>query len=461
MIATYVLDKNSLLQKNNDGKNKIPLSSIIEKEISEIFEKSNDYERIKEKLIGETFEYSPEYAYILSGMILKFSYNEKLSEFLKKNTSVIISAFRKSNTKNLRILKHALNDFEKIFESVVSKYENINNEILKTMLTFTLATSFEIKTGSISKEKLKDIKNNDEYISVIYTSDILNNTNNFYLKEFDNKYFVNNFSKYRFFKFIEVYIRTRYFDDRLFKEDIDNAISTLNDEKTDSNKKYLKILNGDYLKLSDSEFEILVTQVLDEVKQGSVLLNDYIVLFGMFKYFIDVKLVIYDLDKLYDVFLSGFKICVNNTVNDLNVLKLNDFKYDDEYIEKLKQEQDKLIKIRIKEIISKKSLELLSYIPQDMSTFYKLIMDEYKEIPVFENIDVKLLYNKLLSVSNYDLNNVINLFKIRYENSKIKSKEKKNMLKLANYINDNISQDKRSLKEILLYKLVNDFNSYF
>ena len=32
----------------------------IEDTIEDVFDKANDYERIKEKLIGETFEYAPE-----------------------------------------------------------------------------------------------------------------------------------------------------------------------------------------------------------------------------------------------------------------------------------------------------------------------------------------------------------------------------------------------------------------
>ncbi len=40
----------------------------------------------------------------------------------------------------------------------------------------------------------------------------------FYIKEFDQKNYYYNFkSEYRFFKFIEYYVRTRIFDMKLFK----------------------------------------------------------------------------------------------------------------------------------------------------------------------------------------------------------------------------------------------------
>ncbi len=82
------------------------------------FDKANDYERIKEKLIGETFEYAPEFTYIINGILMRYENNSDLIRFLRENTGLIISTFNKSGTRNLRILKHALNDFQKIFEMV-------------------------------------------------------------------------------------------------------------------------------------------------------------------------------------------------------------------------------------------------------------------------------------------------------------------------------------------------------
>ena len=76
-IASYILDKEGNLvpkDKKGEGSTK-PLANILEDKITDIFDRANAYERIKEKLIGETFEYIPEYPYILNGMIMKYSYN--------------------------------------------------------------------------------------------------------------------------------------------------------------------------------------------------------------------------------------------------------------------------------------------------------------------------------------------------------------------------------------------------
>ena len=140
-IATYILDKENELTKITDK----PMVEKIQDKIEYVFDKANDYERIKEKLIGETFEYQPKFDYIINGLLMRYETNADLIRFLRESTGLIITTFNKSGTRNLRILKHALNDFKKIFEMVNKNYPNTNHRVLQTMLIFTIAVSFEIK----------------------------------------------------------------------------------------------------------------------------------------------------------------------------------------------------------------------------------------------------------------------------------------------------------------------------
>ena len=145
-IATYLLDKEGGLNKTDK-----PMVEKIQEKIEYVFDKANDYERIKEKLIGETFEYAPEFNYIINGLLMRYESNPDLIRFLRENTYLITSTFNKSGTRNLRILKHALNDFKRIYELVSKSYPNISNKILQTMLIFTIAISFEIKARKSNK----------------------------------------------------------------------------------------------------------------------------------------------------------------------------------------------------------------------------------------------------------------------------------------------------------------------
>ena len=129
-IATYLLDKQGDLDKNDK-----PMVEKIRDKIEYVFDKANDYERIKEKLIGETFEYAPQFDYIINGILMRYENDHDLIRFLRENTKLIINTFHKSGTRNLRILKHALADFKRIFDVTTKSYPNTNNVIRDTCYT--------------------------------------------------------------------------------------------------------------------------------------------------------------------------------------------------------------------------------------------------------------------------------------------------------------------------------------
>ena len=130
-IATYLLDKEGNLLDADK-----PMVEKIREKIEYVFDKANDYERIKEKLIGETFEYAPRFNYIINGLLMRYESNPDLIRFLREHTTLITNTFVKSGTRNLRILKHALNDFKKVFENVNKFYPNTNLRVIQSYTCF-------------------------------------------------------------------------------------------------------------------------------------------------------------------------------------------------------------------------------------------------------------------------------------------------------------------------------------
>lgn len=299
-IATYLLDKQNELNKSDK-----PMVEKIQDKIEHVFDKANDYERIKEKLIGETFEYAPKFDYIINGILMRYENNPDLIRFLRENTGIIISTFNRSGTRNLRILKHALNDFKKIYEMVNRSYPNTSNRVMQTMLIFTIAVSFEIKAGKITKEKFINIKDNEEYKSILVSSRILMDNRQFYIKEFDQNYYYNFKSEYRFFKFIEYYVRTRIFDMKLFKENMDTIRNTVDTENLPS---YKRLLTEEYWKISDNEFEAVIEDIIEDVKEGKIKLIDMVKIFAYFSYFSRKGLIKYDLKTLKSMFFNGMNM---------------------------------------------------------------------------------------------------------------------------------------------------------
>ena len=158
---------------------------------------------------------------------MRYESNPDLILFLRKNSSLIVQTFNRSGTRNLRILKHALNDFQKIFETTKQEYPDVSDVVLKSLLIFTIAVSFEIKAGKVTKDKLKDINSLEEYKMILVASKLMKDNKQFYIKEFDNNYYFTFKTDYRFFKFVEHYVRTRIFDMKIFRDDMETIVSVL------------------------------------------------------------------------------------------------------------------------------------------------------------------------------------------------------------------------------------------
>ena len=311
-IATYILNNEGKIKPEKD-ENEIlddeqvdkPMVELIEDKIEHIFDKANDYERIKEKLIGETFEYIPEFNYIINGVLMRYESNPQLIQFLRKNSVIITQTFNRSGTRNLRILKHALNDFQKVFEITKKYYPDINETILKSLLIFTIAISFEIKAGKITKDKLKDINSLEEYKTILVASKVLKDNRQFYIKEFDNNYYFTFKTDYRFFKFVEKYVRTRIFDMKTFKDDMEAIVSN---ETRGNLPSYKRLLTEDYWKIEDADFNTVITETLDDVKAGKLQLAEYFKLYVIFNFFIQKGLIDIDPEYLKLTFINGMNI---------------------------------------------------------------------------------------------------------------------------------------------------------
>ena len=397
-IATYLLDKQNQLNKSDK-----PMVEKIQDKIEHVFDKANDYERIKEKLIGETFEYAPKFDYIINGILMRYENNPELIRFLRENTGIIISTFNRSGTRNLRILKHALNDFKKIYEMVNKSYSNTSNRVMQTMLIFTIAVSFEIKAGKITKEKFINIKDNEEYKSILVSSRILMDNRQFYIKEFDQNYYYNFKSEYRFFKFIEYYVRTRIFDMKLFKENMDTIRNTVDTENLPS---YKRLLTEEYWKISDNEFEAVIEDIIEDVKEGKIKLIDMVKIFAYFSYFSRKGLIKYDLKTLKSMFFNGMNISsltseyCSNIEEELGKIAIEEVEED---MEEILKHFHKLNDQLLDKMYREKAEEIMKCIPMKMEQFYEKFDRECMKVPIFKYYDPFQLFQRISCASNEDI----------------------------------------------------------
>ena len=445
-IATYLLDKQNELNKADK-----PMVEKIRDKIEHVFDKANDYERIKEKLIGETFEYNPKFDYIINGILMRYENNPDLIRFLRENTGLIISTFNKSGTRNLRILKHALNDFKKVYEMVNKSYPNTNHRIMQTMLIFTIAVSFEIKAGKITKDKFVNIKDNEEYKSILVSSRILMDNRQFYIKEFDNNYYYNFKSEYRFFKFIEYYVRTRIFDMKIFKDNMETIRNTIDTENLPA---YRRLLTEEYWKISDDQFDGVIKEIIEDIKEGTIKLIDTVKIFAYFSYFSRKGLIDYDLKTLKNIFFNGMNIAslnssyCDNVNEELGKIAIDDVAEDMEDILKHfhmlnNQLKDKMYK--------EKAEDVMKCIPMRMENFYEKFDRECMNIPIFKYYDPFQLFQRISCASNEDIVLIKEKLVDRVDKyAKEIEPEMKNIKQLKQIIDDYLKGKEPSIKIVMV-----------
>lgn len=120
------------------------------------------YERIKEKLIGETFEVEPDFdnsfVSFVTGIV-----SEDAKKLFDSNKEEIKSLYLSSKYKNLRLLKHALWGFERLFNALSTEAKK-KSDLLLHLLQLYLVYSFEIKSGSIKPNEISMIR---PFLSVV------------------------------------------------------------------------------------------------------------------------------------------------------------------------------------------------------------------------------------------------------------------------------------------------------
>lgn len=451
-IATYLLDKQGELNKND-----IPMVEKIQEKIEHVFDKANDYERIKEKLVGETFEYAPQFDYIINGILMRYENNKELMKFLRENTFLIMNTFKKSGTRNLRILKHSLNDFSKIYEMVERFYPNTNNLVMQTMLIFTIAMSFEIKAGKITKEKFKNIQNNEEYKSILVSSRVLMDNRQFYIKEFDSNYYYNFKAEYRFFKFIEYYIRTRIFDKKIFKKDMEEIENTTN---TKAVSAYKQILTQEYWKMQDDKFFKVVNEALEDVKKGDIELIDMVKLFAYYIHFIKKDLVSYDLKNLKVMFINGMNLAslhssyCDNLEEELGKIAIKEFYTTEmeEILEHFKNLNEQLLEKKYKDLAE----DVFKNIPMKMQQFYEKFDKECMDIPILKYYDPYQMFQRISCASNEDTMIIKDKIVKRNRIHKEKLQEENKNLKILKQIMDDYLKGKElTIKTVVIKEFSN------
>jgi hypothetical protein len=460
LVSSILLDKEGFFNQDSTVKRgkeeKISVNKTIYDKIHTLFDKTNEYKRIKEKLIGKTLTFTPDYPSLIEEIVNQIS-NEKLKNFLIENLEVIISTFKDSGTENIRILKQALDDFELVYLKCQEKYSHLETEILPSVLKFILAASFEIKSGAEGNEELENVQSNEDFISAITWTRLINKNEKSYLESFKQKYFgaFNIFRSHIFFKFAELLVRKGIFNSEVFEKELNDIVSKT-EESIPLHEQFLR--NGIW-DFSDEEFFEVEKQTYEKLINGEVHFPSYFRAFALYRYLIDKGLVKKEVKDLKNELMSGLNIAAKKAENyeDMDSYFLGtEIKPDDH---DLKEFKEKIIEINqaLKHKQEEKEVqELMETMTSDFHKFLVDMQDKYFYLPVFSYYNVNELFKKILSLSNSDTLSLVQLLEKRYRLSGGDVKlylDLDNLKLLRDKIDEYVSEKKITPKIVLLKEL--------
>ncbi len=293
------------------------INDLIKRNLKDLFQKKNEYKRIKEKLIGKTLTLQLDEKVLIENIVNQTS-NEKqdLGKFLENNLATIENTYKESESKNIRVLKQALEDFDLIYQNCKECDYKLDT-MLESILKFVLAASFEIKTNIPNNEELQNINSHKDFINVTGLRGMLDGATDLrsmpdgkvreFILEFKNKYYNGQGISYQrvFFKFAEVLIRKGIFNRELFKGEMDSFKLELKEIKIKD--PHVEFIIGNYRNVPDDKFREFERNTYNKLKSGEIHFAWYFRAYQTYEFFRRMKIISIDKNDLKQEFMEGLK----------------------------------------------------------------------------------------------------------------------------------------------------------
>ncbi|PWW26609.1 KAP-like P-loop domain-containing protein [Cytobacillus oceanisediminis] len=463
LVSSVVLDKeggfsqNQIQQRGSSSVQQVSSSELINDKMNSLFHRSNEYKRIKEKLIGKTLTLEPNTNELIDSIVNRVV-DEDLKEFLTKNQESIVRVFKDSGTENIRILKQALDDFELIYLRYKEEYNELGVEVLLSILVYTLAVSFEIKS---EQEGNKDLElATSDTLFLISFSKMNKDHKESYIESFIKKYSLGttNPQQIVFFPFVERLVRRGILD----LEQFEGEMQVIRAKMGQDTPLYIRLLKDGFYYLTNEEFAQAVPQAYEKLSKGEVPFVLYFNAFNLFRYFIEKGLIQEDLVEVKKVLLDGLNIAAERSEYYPNMDTFFIGTKIEPKDEDLLEFKEKIISIN--KVLQTKSeerqiQELMTYLETDFTKFLREMRERYYYVPVFNKYSVDDLFNKIITLSNPDTNTFLILLEKRYENigENLQFKlylEKEPLKDLKTKIESFIHEKEVTLKVSLLKELI-------
>jgi hypothetical protein len=383
------------------------------------------YNNIKEKVIGRILNYKNNLDKTLPLLLAKYkTEQEDFYQAVDNKKEYILELLTAFKEENLRNISFYLSVLSKLYPEA-KKFP----EYWKEVILFSLIMTIEFKNGNFTSNDYKSFKGLDE-IDTTYgffgranTIDLSlspeerkeeeNETEKFY-----NKYVVNNFSDFHFFKSIYVFILTGYLDKTLLNEELTARYPVV---ISDEIKVFREIISAGFRSLTDIQFSQNITKLIEFAEEGKYPIYDYISIANYLVYFSTRGLIELPIERIQELLLKGVeKSSQSKTINNHLYRTMLHFKHssDESTIwEAVKKAHETIAKEKEKEKVN----ALLEAVKDNNSTSVGSVFSDYSANPeLFVLLNPDELVNALLSTTNEVIQEFTLQLQSRYSASNIK-----------------------------------------
>ena len=243
---------------------------------------------------------------------------------------------------------------------------------------------------------------------------------------------------------------------KLFKENMETIRNTVDTENLPA---YKRLLTEEYWKISDDQFDNIIKEVLEQVKEGKLKLIDIVKLFAYFSYFSRKGLIDYDLKTLKNTFFNGMNLAsltsqyCSNVNEELGKIAIDDVAED---MDDILKHFDMLNQQLLDKMYKERAEEVMKCIPMRMEQFYEQFDKKCMDIPIFKYYDSFQLFQRISCASNEDIVLIKEKLIDRADRYTTKIEpEMKNIKQLKQIIEDYIKEKEPTIKIVLLRDFAN------
>lgn len=391
----------------------------------------HNYFALKEKVIGNSIEFIPDISKSFDSLIeIKFRGFQHYKEFLTKNKNLILEIYTKDSN-NLRILSFALAYFQRVFSEVsnqISSYEILKDkeqEILLSLLKFSLIISIEYKEGRITFKKKEELYVG-EFDWLSFSLDNVQFVNaNKEKKEEDKTYrekFIEKYYPDKAFTFFTSVFNFITGGSVLQFEELINELRKLYHIQENVIAPHYEVFNQlgyqQVFSLTDKEYKELTRKMLKFSDSGLYDITNYLSVFYFSARFNNPLTL--NLDKLEKRIIAGMK----NGKSNYKFQHSLDFYLS---IEANSEHKDRLLRIRKVALeinneidsVSKKndSMRLEDSCYENFQGFYEEVLkhdSKYSYVPIFKNFNSNKFYQFFLKSNGDTKWQIVRFWSSRY-----------------------------------------------